>query len=174
MQIAQALHKLNKFKNVILNIGIVILALIIANVIYNNQTVTVDVLKRNKENELKKNKLLDNIKRVDGTFISYKETINSKDMSQIINNISNMAKESDITIDSLKPQAEKPDSIYINYPFEMKMHAKSYHAIGRFISKLESNPYIFIVDNMTILQDKESQSGRLFVSLKFRTIMIQN
>jgi Tfp pilus assembly protein PilO len=172
MEVTPLIHKLHKYKNTIFNILIVIVALIISNIIYKSQSKTFEILKLNNEKELKKNKVLNNIKRLDEAFLNYKNAINKKDVSLLINNISSIARDSGLVIDLLKPLTESAESIYINYPFELRMHANSYHEVGRFMSRLESDPDIYIVDSMVINLDPESQKGRLLVTLKFRTIII--
>jgi len=172
MELTPLIHKLHKYKNIILNILVIVLALVISNFIYKNQAKAFEKIKLNNEKELKKNRVLNNIKRLDNAFLTYKKAINKKDVSLLINNISNIARESGLSIDLLKPLAENTESVYINYPFELKMRANSYHEVGRFMSKLESDPDIYIVDSMNIVLDPESQKGRLIVTLKFRTIII--
>ena len=172
MELTLLIHKLHKYKNTILNVLIIILALIISNIIYKGQAKTFETMKLNNEKELKKNKVLSNIKRLDEAFLTYKNAINKKNVSLLINNISNIARDSGLVIDLLKPFTEETESIYINYPFELRMRANSYHEVGRFMSSLESDPAIYIVDSMGINLDQENPKGRLLVTLKFRTIII--
>lgn len=174
MELTLLLNKLNKYKNTILNILVFVVALIISNAIYKNQNKVLDTMRLNNEKELKKNKILSNVQRLDKSFSDYKKAVNKKDISSVINNISNIAKESGVLIDSLKPLPEKVESVYASYPFELRMRSRGYHEVGRFMSKLESSPDIYIVDNMALSLDPDSQKNRIAINLKFKTILVSN
>jgi len=168
---------INKYKNKILNIAIVILALIIANNIYKSQNRTLESLKENKDIEMKKNTVLGDIDRLEGRINSYKNLFNKKDVSLIMNTIRGLAKDTNIKIISLRPQKEKDYPVYIKYSFDLVMNARDYHQIGKFISKIEGSPDIYMIDNINIRPLTESQTAqqtyKLTVELTLSTVFFK-
>ncbi len=151
------IESLNKYKNRILNSAIIIIALIIAGNIYKNQSLKAGQLLEKKEMETKKNAVLGNISRLEKKFSAYKKFVNKKDISAVINTINNIARESGVKINSIKPQPELEEADYIKYPFLLAVNAKDYHSLGGFISKLESSPDIYAVENINIRLITEQQ-----------------
>jgi len=152
---------IGKYKNKILNINIalIIVALIIANNIYKRQTVTMALLKRNNDAEIKKNEVLENISQLEKKINSYKNALNKKDMTLVMNAVNNIAKELGIKIISFKPQNEKDYSVYVKYPFNLAIGIKDYHQLGRFVAKIENSADIYMVDSMNIRTLAEEQKG---------------
>ncbi|TRZ48987.1 hypothetical protein D4Q80_02845 [bacterium] len=139
-----------KYKNTFLNIAVSIIFLIIANGIYKSQNLTAVKLGKDREVEIKKNAALAAISALEKKVGLYKNFLNKKDLSSIINNISNIANESQIKIISIRPQNEKDQGDYIKYPFSLSITAKDYHQLGLFIAKLESSPDIYIVESIAV------------------------
>jgi len=174
MDIAGLIQGINKHKNLALNIGIIILSLTIANVIYGNQRGIMASLKENIDKETRKNKILSSIGNSDKTINYYKESINKKDLSSVITHISDIAGEAGVQIVSLRPKEEKKELLYKRYPFELAVKSKGYHAIGKFISRLESDPDIYLVENMEIRSaGREARAGELALTMVVSTIILQ-
>ncbi len=151
---------INQHKNKILNIAIVIIALIIANNIYKAQANAVALLRENKDVELKKNALLGDVKASEDKMNTYKDAINKKDASSVINTIGDIANESGVKITSLRPGEEKASQFYTTYPFDLVVNAETYHDIGKFISRLESHPDIYMVELADIRTEEEQGEGK--------------
>lgn len=168
---------INIYKNKILNIAIVILALIIAYNIYKGQNRTLGSLKENKDIEIKKNAVLSDISQLEKKIISYKNLFNKKDISLVMNTINSIAKGTNIKIILIRPQRERDYPVYIKYSFDLVINAKDYHQVGKFISKIESSPDIYMIDSVNIKLLPESQLAeqiyKLTVELTLSTVFFK-
>lgn len=145
------------YKTRIINIGVIILALIVAFKIYKSQSQSLELLKQEKQLEIKKNETLEDISKLGQKIKSYKDLVNNKDISSAINSISNIAKDTGLKIISIKPAGEENFPLYMKYPFELTAHSGNYSAIGKFISGLENSPDIFMVDLINIVPVRNSE-----------------
>jgi Tfp pilus assembly protein PilO len=164
--------------NVIVNLIVILVALYAAFLIYKTQTKTLTALTVKKEAEIKRNDMLRNIGSLKKQYDDYRTFINNKDVSAVINTISNVGMASSVKIVSMKPAKEQDLPLYTKYPFELKLEAKSFNDLGKFISKLESHQHIFDVEIAKIKpaqegSDKEA-SPRLSAELKIHTIFLKN
>lgn len=135
-----------KEKNKVLNIAVILAAVLIAVNIYNAQTKTIAGIKNLKDIEFKKNDVISEISRYEKGIDSYKEFLIKKSTGAIINTINDIANECGVKIFSLKPSGAQDSSLYTKQPFDLSIAAPDYHAIGAFISKLESHSDIYIID----------------------------
>lgn len=170
---------IGKHKNKIPAVLFIILAFIIANSIYKNQLKMVEALKEKKDTEIKKNEVLGSIsQQLEKKLNPYKRILNAKDISTVVNTISNLAKESGIKINSLKPQAGRDYPAYVKYSFDLDITAPDYHYMGSFISKMESSADIYLVENMNIKtipgQPGKGQTDKLSVELRLSTILMKD
>jgi len=166
---------LNKHKKNILNVIVIMAALMIAGNIYKGQSKAIALLRERKESELRKNELLLALSQSEDKMNMYKDAIGKKNVSAIINTISNMAKDTEVNIISLKPEDAQADSFYMRYPFTLDIQADNYHSIGKFISRLESSPDIYIVELLTIKVATEgSAESKLNAGIKLNTIGLKN
>jgi len=166
------LTELNKYKNKIFNIAVIILALIFASNIYKKQARDIEALKGMRDVEIKKNKALDSISQLEKKINAYKNLFTKKDASLVINTTGNIAKELGIRIVSIRPGAEQRYPDYIKLPFDLVVSSFSYHTLGKFISKLESCQYVYVIEVVDI--KFESQTGELRVNLKLNNIVTTN
>jgi hypothetical protein len=155
---------LNKFlRNNIVNIVVILLALIIANKINKSQNKIIAELKVKNEAQIKKNEVLNNISKLEKKIIIYKKALNKKDISLIINNLNTIGKEVGIKIISIKPESKKDYAVYSAYSFNLNIRAKDYHQVGKFIGKIETSPFVYIVDNFNVnpfSARQEDEEGR--------------
>lgn len=159
-----------RHKSNILNAAIIIVSALVAHGIYRGQIKSAESLMARKEIELKKNEVFSSILRSREKLELYKKSLDRKDASSVINTLTAIAKDSKVKIISVKPSAEENYPFYVKYPFNLIIGADSYHALGKFVSKIESYPGgIFFVDkaritpnNMT--KDTQDQS-RLIINL---------
>ncbi len=138
------------YKNKIMHAIIIIFALIIAKNLYKSQTRGIESLREKKELEIKRIAVLGDINELTKLTKLYKDLVNKKDISSIINRISRIAIDSGVNIVTINPAREQVYPMYIKYPFHLVVNTKHYDNIGRFISKLENNPDIYIVDSAEI------------------------
>lgn len=137
-------------KNKIVGIAIIIFALIIGYKIYKAQDRAVGLLGQKKEWEIKKNASLDNIRQFEKKINFYKNKVNKKEVSSLINTLSSITSDSEVKIISLTPLQEMGYPLYTKYPFKLAVSAGDYDVIGRFIGKLENNPDIYIVESAVL------------------------
>ncbi len=147
-----------KGKKRVLSIGIIIVTLIIALIIYSAQTQQIESLQSKKDAELKKNDVLEEISRVEKTIKLYRNVLSKKEASSVINTVSNIARDSNVRVISVNPGNEENQPLYIKTPFILVISADNYHAIGKFISKIENQSDIYFVDAISIRSQEESQT----------------
>lgn len=171
-----------KVKNKVLNTVIILAALIIAFNIYQAQLKNTTSLQERKDTELKKNKLLGDISQLEKWVNSYRQFLGKKDMSFMINNITNLAKDSGVNVVSFKPLEGRNFPLYVKYPLELILEAADYHSIGEFISKLESHPDIYIMEAVDVLRQKvkpderataKGKAAKLKVTLRLSTVLFK-
>jgi len=165
---------LKKYRSQLFQFASVILTLIIVVKMFKAQTQQVDSLKSVREIEFNKNEILANISQLEKKVIAYKNKFEKKDLSLVINTISNIARDSNVKITSIKPKKEESLQAYMKFPFEMVVGADSYHVIAKFISKLENHvDILFFVDNATFVPGEQT-GGKLTANLTISTIAFQN
>lgn len=158
---------LDKHKNIIVNLLLVALAIFLAVKIYKGQDEKVNGLREARSTELNKNTLLSEISGLEKKINSFKKFLNQKDSSDALNKISSIAGAQGVKITSIRPQPEISYNIYSKLPFKLSLEAKNYHQLGRFISALESSPYIYSVESMVITPAEKGQGVELTVSTYF-------
>lgn len=169
---------IKKYRTLLLNAAVVVLSLIFISNMFKSQSLEAKNLKNARESEGKKNEVLANISQLEKKIIAFKNTYSKRDLSQVINTVSNIARDSNIKIVSIKPKKEDNYQAYVKYPFELNIGADSYHAIAKFISKLENyKEFLFFVDSLTLMpveHPEGEQASRLSVNLVISTISFQN
>lgn len=158
----------NKYRNKIFNLVVLVLATVIALSIYKKQVRDIDLLKDTRDVEKKKNIVLDDIGKLEEKIDSYKELLVNKEIEVIIGNISNMAKESGVNLISIQPEAKQEHSDYVKLPFSLVVNSFDYHSLGDFISRIESHPDVYIIDDIRI--NPLSAAEGLTVNLKLSSI----
>jgi Tfp pilus assembly protein PilO len=161
-----------KSKNILLNFIIIVVALVIAfNFIYKKQEQELQNLMAQKEAELKKNAVLENIVRLEGNIDNYKNLLPQKDVSQTITSINDLAREAKVKIVSIKPlPADQVSTAYAKSSFDVSVSAPTYHVLGKFISSLESYQDVFIVEFVDI--SSQEQGKELTANMKVSTITV--
>lgn len=170
---------ITKYKNKIFNIAIIILTLIIVSNIYKSQTKNIESLKETRDTEIKKNEVLTSISQLEKKINIYKSLLSKKDISLVINTIGNIARDSNVKIISVQPQAEENYPAYVRYPFDLVISVDGYHSIGKFVSKIEGySTDVFFIDKANIKpteKTKESeQTHKLIVNLTISTVVFKD
>ncbi len=168
-----------KNKNKILNFGIIFLLLFIALQIYKYGNQQMNSLAWKKVNELKKNKVIENIIVLEKQIGAYKKVFVKKDLGSVMDTISSIAKASSIKIISIKPISEQAYVDYIKSSFLITAQASNYHSLGDFISQVENYKDIYLVDEVIITSSGSgyvagSSNTGLSISLKISTISYLN
>lgn len=152
------------------NIIIILAAVIFSYTIYTAQTKSIGSFQQAKELEKEKNEVLTTIIGLSKQAVSYKDYINKKDISSIIQRIGYIASSSGVEINSMKPLEKQDYPVYIRYPFQLSVVSSSYSAVVRFIGNLEKDPDIYIVraaNIKTVAMTKEDGIYAPSISLEF-------
>lgn len=158
-----------KNKNKVFNIAVIIVALMVANNISKRQTKEIELVKEKISSQAKKNTVLGNISQLEGKINAYKDLFAEKDSNSSINIIASIAKDSGVNIISIRPEAQQRQEDYIKNPVNLIIEAPGFHALGNFISKLESyQKIVYILDNVEIKSDPRREE--LTVNLKVNSI----
>lgn len=172
-------------KGKILNIILVIATLIIAPNIYRSKSRGVESLNARKETETKKNQALSRISQLEKKIKLYEERLSKKDASLVMNTINSLARDANIKIISIKPGGEEKEEFYTKYPFVLAVSADSYHAVGKFISRIENHSDLHFVDYINIRiqdtsrilsaepQEEDKPKTRLIVNLTLSLIVFK-
>ncbi len=164
-----------KNKNLIFNLTVIILGLFVALQIYRYDNQQVRSLLEQREEEFKKNEVIREISTLEKKIDNFKNVFPRRDLSLIMGQISNIAKNNLIEIVSIKPVNEETYPDYIKSSFSMNIDVPDYHTLGNFISQIENNKDIFIVGEMSIVPRGINEIGEkidkgLKVNLKISTI----
>lgn len=164
-----------KNKNKVLNLGIMLLLLYAAFQVYSYANKQERRLIGERENEIKKNKVIENITSLEKVMEGYKKALIKQDLGSIMNTMSNIAKSSSIEIISIKPLAEESNPDYSRFSFAITARASNYHSLADFISRVENYKDIYFVDEVLIASSESASSGEsgtvdLKVSLRISTI----
>jgi Tfp pilus assembly protein PilO len=168
---------IGKYKNNTANIVIIIISLIVAGRIHGMQAANTAILNEQIKSESSRNTVLADISRTEKQLSGIKKLVNKKDMNSVVSNLQTIARDSSVTIVSLKPQAEKTVADHIRYPYDLTVSG-TYHKIGKFVSKLESSPDIYMVESMNFRAPAETKDKDkkelLNVEVKIATIKIKD
>jgi len=165
-----ATELINRHKNKLFNIVLILLALIISSKIYNAQDKAREALREQINEETRKNELLRDISSMDKRIGLYKNLFINKDADTAINTLGTIARESNVKIVSIRPAGEQRFPEYIRIPFELNVNVDSYHPLGRFISIIENQQGVYMVDSVSI--STSNQGRELNVNLKVSTIIL--
>jgi Tfp pilus assembly protein PilO len=159
----------SKYKNIFINIGVILLSLLIAfNFVYKKQQAELAALQEKKQTEEKKNVILDNISLLEKKIDAYTMLLAKKDSGSVISSINEMAKSSGVKIVAIRPGQEQQSTDYIKTSFDLTLQVDSYHALGRFISRLESYGDVYVVDSVEMRSDYQAKG--LSVNLRISSI----
>jgi len=163
---------INNIREKFVNIAVFMICLIVSFNIYKNQSEMAKFLKANKETETIRSEVLNKLAISEKKINFYKNLFNKRDSSVTINTINTIVKESGISIISIKPGTENIYSAYIRYPFTLAVNAENYHAIGKFISKIESHPDTYFIDKLSI--ERNEETGRISFDMVLSTVIFKN
>ncbi|MDD5730528.1 MAG: type 4a pilus biogenesis protein PilO [Candidatus Omnitrophica bacterium] len=173
-----SIELLNKYKNMVVSAVVLLIALSISVNIYKDQSRKTTELAAKKELEAKKNTTLQDINSYEKQLEAYKGILNKKAVDSIINTLGDLAKESSVTIEAVKPQEEKPYGTFRMLQFEINVSSSSYHNIAKFINKIESYPDIFMITwlslHVDLVQEGDQQINKLKADMRLNTFKISD
>ncbi|MCX5700816.1 MAG: type 4a pilus biogenesis protein PilO [Candidatus Omnitrophica bacterium] len=156
---------IDKHKNKILNIIILIIAVIIAFKIYNSQLAKAEQLKKDIQTESNKNEVLNDLVGLEGRLENYKNQFTRKESREFMNKINTLAKQNGLTIVSIKPRTEELKNDYSRIAFDLTVNVRNYHDLGRFINNIENNADIYRLDSAEVVAgDDNKLSANLIIS----------
>jgi len=166
---------IEKNKNKIINFGVIILVLVIALQFHKSANDRISLLVQQQNNELEKNKIIEDIATLEKKAEAYKKVFVKKDLAAIMDIITGIAKDASVKILSVKPSAEEVLDNHSNFSFLITLSAPSYHALADFISKIENHKDVYLVSEVNINSTVSSLEATranvdLEVNLKINTI----
>lgn len=166
---------LSKNKNKLINAGIVVAAVFVSLYLYAMQSQQIITLEESKNQEVQKSEVIDSLNLAEKRIGAYKNTFTRKDLSLVIGDMTEIAKDTKVKVISVKPGIEQSYSDYIKSSFLIVVNVPDYHALGQFISKLENHKDMFFVEDVNIStfsdsrEEGTSKSG-LDINLKISSI----
>jgi Tfp pilus assembly protein PilO len=157
----------------VLNLIVIIIAGVVAFNLYQKNEVAKASLGVKIKNEQKKSKVLENIDQSEKTMAAYRKLLSKKDASLVMATITNMAKEQGVHVATVKPLPELRLDQFIKIPFVLTVTPSSYHALGKFISAIESFQDVYVVDSVEITTKGEGgESGKLTANITISSIAL--
>lgn len=171
--------------NQIISVVILVVALLISIKIFQGENKKNAQIKLIQNEQRKKNEILLRITDKKSKIELYKESLKPRDKRDIINKITNLARAAGVKINSLKPQEQRSsrrmavNEIYNKMFFNLAIEVSGYHQLGKFITSLESDLMMFVVESLQIERDlvrdtnlidqpKKLQVGLLIMELFFK------
>jgi len=170
---------MTKYRSLLLNIGILVVAFIIGRSIYSFQNNKINELRRTKDTEIRKNEILSEIDRAEKKIAAYEKLLSKKEASDLVNTITQIARDSKVRILSIRPGGEKKDENLSILTIDVNINASDYHSVGEFISRLEACPEAYTINSFFIkaqeikTDDQKVKADRLLVQATVSAIMVQ-
>ena len=107
------------YRNRAVNAGIIILAISISYAMYMKQMGIIEGLKEAKDKEIKRTTTLGGIHELEKRVKLYRDFVNKKEPTALVNSFNNIARESGITITSFKPGKPQDFPMYSKNSFSV-------------------------------------------------------
>ncbi|MDD5097424.1 MAG: type 4a pilus biogenesis protein PilO [Candidatus Omnitrophica bacterium] len=151
------------------------MAIFVTLYIYGGQNQQLALLEERKNEEIKKSEIIKDLIKVEEKINTYKETFSRKDLSSVIDAMTNIARDTGVKIISVKPGPEQQYTEYIKSTFLIVVRVANYHALGQFISKIENYKDLFLVEDISMTKISGKQAGKkveqdIDTNLKISTI----
>jgi len=150
---------LDKLKGKLINLVVIIATATVVYNLYQYQNKQLAQLKKDQVTETKKLTLLENMKANQAELDSYKKLLTQVPENSIINTLSNFAKSENVQVESFKPEEQKRGSDYTEVSFNLRVTAKNYHDLAKFISKIENYSQVFIIGQADINTNDSEGKG---------------
>ena len=159
-------------KKNLVNIGVIGLSFFVAFYIYKQQIQESKQIEQKTHEAVENNKVCESINQFEKKTSAYKELLARKDSNKVIDAFSKIAQETGIKITGIRPANEQQLSGYTKTPFDLVLSVPSFHALGKFIGRIESDKDVYMVDNLEIRSQKETKE--LDVNLTISQITATN
>jgi Tfp pilus assembly protein PilO len=169
----------NKYKKMILNLAVVLAALLVSFRLYTAQEKEISGLRKQKENEVKKNAVLADIGQMERRLDSYRQFLNKKKIVECVVKLNNAARSASVNISSIMPLDTIEAPYYSLYPFNLVILGKDYHALAKFINDLEKDSDIYMINLLSIGpqgggDDAKNGASQLRAEMQIATILYKN
>jgi len=171
------------FKNIaiskdrIIIVAIIMITLFVANNIFKAGVSNIKSLKEKINAEIKKDTLINDIGKTEAIILTYKEEVNKKDISSVINTLGSIANKSGVKIIAVKPSRTEDFPVFSKHYFDLRCESDSYHSIGKFISNLESHRDVYFINTLSIkrapISESKDQQSKFNVELTLNTVIIK-
>lgn len=160
------LELVNKYKNMLINAGIIIVALVVASNLYNDNSSNVASLRLKISEEEKKNMELDKLGEMEKKIADYRSLLVAQEASAVMSDISTMAKDAGIEVLSVKPSQREPRADYSQDIFDLTLNSRGYNQLAKFIKGVESYENVYMIESMDISVQSGQDKVGLVVNLR--------
>ena len=167
-------EQIDKYKNIIINIVIIIVTLIIATNIYKGNQGRLESLNLKINEEEKKNSELEKISQMESREKLYKKLLAKREASLIMADINDITKAAGVNVLSVKPLQKESSANYSKDIFAVTVNTSSYHNLGQFIDALESYGNVYIVESMEISNQASDNKKGLAANLRISSVVMAN
>jgi len=161
---------INKNKNKVFNIALIILSLFIASKIYDDQSKKIDALKAGVIEEGKKNQALEGISKSKDKIDAYRRLLVKKDASSYMNDISGLARDAEVKILSIKPSGEEVLPEYTKYIFDLQVSSSDYDSLAKFVNSLEMHKTVYTADTLDIAASSYNKDKEIKADLRVSAV----
>lgn len=165
-------EQIDKYKNAIINTGVLLFALFIASNIYQGKAAQISALKSKISDEEKKNFELDKISRIEKRLDAYRKLFTKKEASAVMADISDIAKGSGVKVLAVKPSQTEAADDYNKDIFEVTLNSPSFDALAKFINTLESSSNVYIIDGMQVKPVDKFEKNGLKADLRISSVAV--
>ena len=172
------LKEISKRKDILINIGIIVLTLISAVVIYKKQVAQKEVLRSRIERARESNvpiELISALEDVDRKIESHAKSLPSNlDFPQIINEVTDIARENNVGINTIAQGEKKHSQLYYTLALSLSVRGFYYDILG-FLRAIEDSEALFVLDSVNIqnasssLEDEENRGTSCSVDIRLHS-----
>jgi Tfp pilus assembly protein PilO len=161
----------------VINLVILIVGCLIAINIFKGQNKKIAQIRQATEEQKEKNETLLNIGDLKKRINLYKQRFKPKDRREIINTITDLAAASKVEVVSIRPVDRRRRKRMISEIFDKTLYnlaiqIEGYHQLGEFISKLENNPIMFIIESLQVKRSSDTKAGMVSPSVKLEVELV--
>jgi len=165
-----------KLQKNFINFLVLIILIIVAYKIFVAGQKKVEDINAETQVALQKNAVLTQISQSERRLKNLNRQIVNKDKNALLPTLNAVAKDCQVKIIAInRLPIDDRSSGYSKYPFSLNIAVDNYHALGKFISAVESHPFLFSIDSMRVSPSQEGQSSRykLQVAIDISAILIK-
>ncbi len=165
---------LNKNKNKVFGLAIILLSFMVAYRIYEWQALQLKLLNDRIVEENKKNQVLTDISKLEGEVEVYRKLLTKNDASSMMSDINNIARDTGVKIISIRPSGENASPEYTKYMFDLSVEAPDYNTLAKFVNKLETFERVYLVEVSNIESPFYNKDKELRTNLRISAVVMLN